>query len=185
MKRLFESLLAVSLMFITVVTVSAGSEGMIPSSKEARKIAKQWKKEGWMVKGEQPLENQLEYVWMKVSEFNEDGIPMCIHVTAEAKATTYDDARRCAMEIAKIRIASSLGTRIEALIESRIVNNQISLDENLSMNDFVSKSKSSVLQRIGRVTPAIECWREYEDEVVQVRVIVLYDVSQIEDLLEV
>ena len=184
MKRLSELLLAVCLMFITAVTMNAGSDGRTSSSKEARKIAKQWKKEGWVVKGEQPLENQLENVWMKVLKFTEDGMPMYIEVTAEAKAATYDDARRGALEIAKTMIASTLGTRLEALIESRIENNQLSLDESQSVNEFVSKSKSSVLQRIGRVTPAIECWREYEDKTVEVRVKVLYEVPQLEGFTE-
>ena len=171
-------------MFITAITVSAGSDGRTSSSKEVRKIAKQWKKEGWVVKGEQPLENQLEQVWMKTFSFTDDGMPIYIDVTAEAKAATYDDARRGALEIAKTMIASTLGTRIEALIESRIENNQLSLDESQSVTEFVSKSKSSVLQRIGRVTPAIECWREYEDKTVEVRVIVLYEVPQLEGFTE-
>ncbi len=183
MKKLSEVLMVVCLALFACMTMSAESDGRIPASKEARKLAKQWKKEGWMVKGDLPLENQLEQVWMKLLA-TEGEMLMYIEVTGQARAATYDQARRGALEMAKATIASSLGAKIEALIESKIENNQISLEESQSVTEFVSKSKSSVHQRIGKVTPAIECWREHADKTVEVRVMVLYEVPQLEGFTE-
>jgi hypothetical protein len=184
MKKLSEVLMVVCLALFACMTMSAESDGRIPASKEARKIAKQWKKEGWIVKGDLPLENQLEQVWMKTFSVTDDGMPIYVDVTSQARSATYDQARRGALEMAKARIASSLGAKIEALIESKIENNQISLEESQSVTEFVSKSKSSVHQRIGKVTPAIECWREHADKTVEVRVMVLYEVPQLEGFTE-
>lgn len=177
MKKLFTILLVLCLLG---PVMTAQNTDAMPSSKQARKVAKSWEKEGWNVKGNLPLDNQLDLVWMKSVELDEAGMPRFITVQSEAIADNYNDARLAAMEIAKMRIASSISENVEALIESELKNDQIILDGNQSMDNFMARSKSKAIQKLGSVVPAVECWRECADKSVEARVIVLYDTVQIE-----
>lgn len=182
MKKLCTILLALCLL---CPVMTAQNTDAMQLNKQARKVAKSWIKGGWNVKGDLPLDNQLALVWKKSAELDEAGMPRFITVQSEAVADNYNEARIAAMELAKMRIASSISENVEALVESELKNDQINLDGNQSKESFMARSKSKAIQKLGGVVPAVECWRECADKSVEVRVIVLYDTDQLEMVVDV
>ena len=129
--------------------------------KSARKEAKRLAKEGWMAPvGQLPMDKQLEDSWQATYEMDSEGQPYYIMSTQRGLATSYNAAQMMAMNAAKTDIAGQIETRINQVIETKIVNNEISRKEAETLSTFVSTNKNIISTTLGRVLKLMEVYRE-------------------------
>ncbi len=147
------------------------------ASKDARKAAKQLKKEGWkVVPGGLPLEKQLDKVYLMQSEVDlRTGFPLYIKGEAMSTGGNYDAAKMQAVNLAKIELAGNISTEVAALIETRVGNNQMGQEEAVSTTESVMGAKNAIAQSIGRTIIALELYRDLPNKNKEVRVMIMYN----------
>lgn len=145
------------------------------ASKAARAAAKTYAKQKWAVPvGALPLEKQLDKAYNMQYQFETADLPMYVMGEATAIGQNYDAAKMQALELAKINLAGQMQTEITALIESSVANEQISSTDAASISKSVMSSKSLISQTLGRVIPVVECYRDTNNGMKEVRVQVAY-----------
>ena len=90
---------------------------------------------------------------------------------------TYDAARMQAMELAKLELAGLIESTISIDTENAITNKQLAAEEALSIVEMVQKSKSQVLQRLGKVIVVLELYRD-TNQGKEVLVRIAYDTNK-------
>ena len=143
--------------------------------KTAQKEAKNYKKEGYRVfMGDLPMEKQIENAWMKAIDINELGFPEYIVGNAQVTAGNATAAKAQALHASKVEIASLTSSMIAALIESSVVNNEISTVEAQTLNKHLQASKELVVADLERVQKVLEIYRELPNKNVQVNMRLAY-----------
>lgn len=131
------------------------------ASKAAKKEAKKYVKEGWEVApGALPIEKQLDKAYMMQQQYDESMFPMFIMAEAMSIGEHYDAAKMQAMELAKQGLAGQIQTEITALVDNNVSNKQLSGEEAASITQTVMVSKNLIAQKIGRVIPVVEMYRD-------------------------
>lgn len=148
------------------------------STKTARKEAKQFKKEGWKTApGTIPMEKQLDKSYAIQQQYNGNFESVYLMGQAMSKARTYDAARLQAMELAKLELAGLIESTISTETENAITNRQLSEEEAISIVEMVQKSKSQVMQRLGKIIMVMELYRD-TDSGKEVLVRIAYDTNK-------
>ena len=146
------------------------------ASKAASKESKKLKKEGWVVSpGGLPLDRQLDRSYKMQYEYEEGGYPKYIMADAMSIGENYDAAKMQAIELAKMNLASQIQTEITALVESTVANRQLGQGEAASITETVNASKNLISQRLGRVLPVMECYRNTRSKNKEVLVRLAYN----------
>lgn len=159
--------------------------GATSVDREVTKRVRQFKKEGWKVFADaQSLESQIASAFTMEFDVCGDGEPKYISITLVAEGGNLETARMKAMELAKMKFASAIGESIQAVISMKIVNMQTTQNEAQSVTELVTVAKSRALHKLGRIIPVIECWREGPDKSMEVLMTIMYDVSQIDVLVD-
>ena len=152
------------------------SELRARASKAARKTAKTYVKEGWVVSpGQLPLEKQLDRSYNMQYEYDENAFPKYLMGEAQSIGENYDAAKMQALELAKTNLAGQIQTEIMALVENTVANQQLTADEAASITQTVSASKNIISQSIGRIIPVVECYRILPNKNKEVRVQIAYN----------
>lgn len=146
-------------------------------SKEAKKMAKKYTKEGWKVAvGALPLEKQLEKSYTMQYELDMDNsMPKYIRGTGKAISTSYDAAKMQAMADAKVELAGNIQTEVAAIIEERLANHELGNQDAVAISNAVQVSKQVIAQSIGRVITVVECYRELKNKNYEVLVHIYYN----------
>lgn len=146
-------------------------------SKEVKKMAKKYAKEGWKVTvGTLPLEKQLEKSFTMQYELDmNNGMPKYIRGTGKAIGASYDAAKMHAMSDAKVELAGNIQTEVAAIIEERLANQELGKQEAVSISNAVQVSKQVIVQSIGRVVTVVECYRELKNKNYEVLVHIFYN----------
>lgn len=145
------------------------------ASKDARKQAKQYQKEGYKVNpGALPMAKQLEKAWIKEYEEDDLGYPKYIVVPGQAVGQTQTAAKLQAIEMAKLELAGKIQTQVAALIENSVGNQQLNNEEAASVTQTIASSKSLIAQEIGRTITIFEIYRNIKKNV-EVRVRIAYN----------
>ena len=119
------------------------------ATKDARKAAKEYKKEGWKAApGALPLEKQLDRLYLLVVAKNDE---------------------------AQLNLAGQLQSEVTALVENSVGNQQMSREEAASITQTIMESKALFSQNLGRVVPVLECYREKDNKNKEVRVVISYN----------
>lgn len=148
------------------------------ATKAARKAAKQFKKEKWVVApGHLPIEKQLDRSYKMQLEPANDGTQKWIGADAQSVGENYDAAKFQAMELVKINIAGQIQSEISALVETTVGNSQLPKEQAASITETVAASKNAIAAKLGRVIPVVECYREIAHKGKEVRVLAYYDKS--------
>lgn len=130
------------------------------ASKAARKEARKYEKEGWLVSpGALPIEKQLDKSYMMQMEYDDEMFPKYIMAEAQSIGSNYDAAKMQALELAKQNLAGQIQTEITALIENTVSNEQLEAEQAVSITRSVMASKNLISQSIGRVVPVVEVYR--------------------------
>ena len=146
------------------------------ASKDARKEAKRYKKEGWtVVPGALPVEKQLDKAYMMQYERDDDGYPKFVMGNAMSIGENYDAARLQAQELAKLDLAGQIQSEITALIENSLANKQLAAGEAASITETVAANKNLISQSIGRTINMVEMYRTLPNKNKEVMVRVAYN----------
>ncbi|MBQ6155888.1 MAG: hypothetical protein IJK22_04720 [Bacteroidales bacterium] len=146
-------------------------------SKEAKKMAKKYAKEGWKVTvGTLPLEKQLEKSFTMQYELDmNNSMPKYIRGEGKAISTSYDAAKMHAIADAKVVLAGNIQTEVAAIIEERLANHELGKEEAVAISNAVQVSKQVIVQSIGRVITVVECYRELKNKNYEVLVHIYYN----------
>lgn len=145
-------------------------------SKAARKDAKKFAKEGWLVSpGALPIEKQLDKSYMMQMEYDEEIFPKYIMAQAQSIGGNYDAAKMQALELAKQNLAGQIQTEVTALIENTIANEQMEAEQAASITRSVMSSKNLISQSIGRVFTVVEVYRTLPNKNKEVLVRIAYN----------
>ena len=146
-------------------------------SKDARKMAKAYVKEGWKVTvGALPLEKQLEKSMQMQFEYDlENGMPKYVQAEGKAISPSYDAAKMQAMAHARTVLAGNIQTEVVGIIDDKLGNNELGKDDAVAMSKSVQASKQFIAQSIGRVITVVECYRELNNKNYEVQVRILYN----------
>lgn len=160
---------ALILISISCVTASAGEV----SQKDIRKRVKELEKDGWKSM-DMPLDKQVERTMERRLMTDDEGFDKYIAKTVSAKASSYSAAQMAAENIAKVRIASDIGSSVASLANVALENNEISAAEANTITSVSEKAKVLVSQKLGRVLTTMCVYRMAGSEY-EVSITVLYD----------
>lgn len=160
---------ALILISISCVTASAGEV----SQKDIRKRVKELEKDGWKSM-DMPLDKQVERTMERRLMTDDEGFDKYIAKTVSAKASSYSAAQMAAENIAKVRIASDIGSSVASLANVALENNEISAAEANTITSVSEKAKVLVSQKLGRVLTTMCVYRMAGSEY-EVNITVLYD----------
>jgi hypothetical protein len=148
------------------------------ASKVARKEAKRLSKEGWTVApGALPLEKQLDKSYLMQYQLDDDGLTQYIMAEAMSVGGNYDAAKMQSLELAKQNLAGQIQTEVTALIENTVANEQLDKGDAASITRSVMASKNLISQRIGRVVPVVETYRDTDNGNKEVLVRIAYSMD--------
>jgi len=136
------------------------------AGKIARKEGKSLEKEGWKsAPGGLPIKKQLDNVYLKQSEQDNEGYPLWYISNSRATANTQAAAKLSAMELAKLDLAGQLGSNITGLVENSVANSQISEEEATSVQKVVAASNNLISASLGRVLVFTEFYKKMGDNI--------------------
>lgn len=155
----------------------AKSELKEKASRDARKEAKKLEKEGWIIfPGDLPMAKQLDRSYAMEYEYvqNEAGsiVPKYLVGRGLATGENYSAVQNAAVELAKLYVAGLAEIDITALTEATLANQE--RNQNASLAEVITASKSIVAKKIGEVTPVVTLRKEKKGQV-SVLVRVVYD----------
>ena len=146
------------------------------ASKAAQKEAKQYKKEGYKIfVGDLPMETQIENAWVKTLDINDLGYPEYIVGNTQVTAGNVTAAKSQALHASKLEIASLTSSMVASLIESSVVNNEMTTVEAQTLNKYVQASKELIVADFGQVQKVIEIYRNLPNNNVEVITRVAYN----------
>lgn len=144
--------------------------------KDARKEARRLEKEGYKVPvGKLPLAKQIEDSWQAQVTTDAEGVPYYFMATSSTIGSNFTAASMQATNTAKLDIAGQIQTQIASVIEQKIANNEISADNAVAVNSFVSASKSVINNTLGRVIKFVEIYRTLENGNIEAMVTLGYN----------
>lgn len=145
------------------------------ATKSARKAAKEYRKDDWKVApGNLPIEKQLDRSYQMELQLDEKGYPKYVTGEAQSVGDTFDAALMQANELARINLAENIQKELTIIAESNIANSQEARMDATSVVETIMASKSLVEQKIGRVIPVVELYRELRAGRKEVRIVIAY-----------
>lgn len=156
----------------------------IKVSKDARKQAKQFTKEGWKVApGGLAIDKQIARAELLQNSFEDDMVtPKFVWGDASSTAESYDAGKMQALELARLNLVGTIETEITELVESNRDNKQLNAGEAASVIKTLKASKSFVTKKLGQTIPVMEVYRELENGNVQVRVQTYYSMDKAREI---
>ena len=144
--------------------------------RDARKEARKLEKQGYKAPvGKLPIDKQLEKAWQCQYEMDSNGYPFYFIATARTTGSNYSAAQMQAVNLAKLDLAGQIQTRVNQLVEAKVANDEISAEEAVSINSFVSASKNVISNTLGRVLILVEIYRVNENGNNEVQVTLGYN----------
>ena len=164
---------------LSALTVNAQNTAVnlnAKASKDAAKMAKQYKKEGWVVApGQLPLERQLDSSFQLMIELDENGYQKYVSGEGQSIGNNYDAAKMQALEMAKMQMVSKVQSQISTIVDNTVSNAQLSREQAESVTETVAASKTLISQNIGRVMTVVEVYRDKPRKSKEVRVVIFYN----------
>ena len=143
--------------------------------KDAKKEAKQAKKDGWKVApGNPSMEMQLTEAYKLQMQKDDNGYDKFIQGEAMTVGQVYDAALFQADNLSKMNLAGKMETRVMQIIDNKLANEQISERDANSLAKSVSSGKNLIAQRLGQVVTPVKMYRELPNGNIEVRVVVFY-----------
>lgn len=143
--------------------------------KNAKKEAKQAKKDGWKVApGNPSMEMQLTEAYKLQMQKDDNGYDKFIQGEAMTVGQVYDAALFQADNLSKMNLAGKMETRVMQIIDNKLANEQISERDANSLAKSVSSGKNLIAQRLGQVVTPVKMYRELPNGNIEVRVVVFY-----------
>jgi len=179
--------LGFTLLTAVVMQANAPKKFKFPKvSHDVKKEAKRYEKEGWKtLPGNTPLKQQLDNAFRKQAATTEEGFPQWIIANGSSVAQTQAAAEMQAIELAKNRLVGLLQTKMKAVIESDVSNNQLDAKEAASITKTIEVSANRVSKNLGRVAPLFKVYKPVGNNTeVQVLLGYSYEMAQNEIIQE-
>lgn len=149
-------------------------------SKDVKKEAKRYKKDGWMVEpGNLPIKNQLETAYSRQAEADKEGFPKFIIANGSSVAGTQSAAEMQAMELAKNRLVGLIETQMKDVISSDVANDQLDRKEAITLTKTIETSTNTVCKKLGRVLPLFKVYRHGKNNNTEVQVLIAYSYEMV------
>lgn len=143
--------------------------------KDAKKQAKELKKEGWKVYAGAPiLEKQLDRSMMYEAETDNEGNPAWIMASDKSIAENYSPAHIQAIELAKIALLQTLENDMTLAIKTGGGSSQLSANESASAIKTTIAAMSLVKQKLVGVRPVVDIYRTLPNGNTEVQVTICY-----------
>lgn len=156
-----------------------------PSRKDtkiAKKEAKRLVKEGFVTMG-LPLESQLASYYTMLREVNDEGEPKYLQESAIATANTYNTAEMEAKNVAKVRLAQQIQTKVLSEARVYLANQQLSAEEASSYSEALEKSTLMMAQKLNRVIIGQDYYRVLKNKNYEVHVVLLYNCESLRNMV--
>jgi len=135
------------------------------ASKDARKEAKRLQKEGWQAfPGGLPMDKQVDRVYMYLESFDDDLNPQYVDGSGTATGESYAAAQAQATELARIELASKIGSEATGIIDNMLGNKMLANDQAASVTTYLSENKTIFSQKLGRVLTPLQLRRELKNK---------------------
>jgi hypothetical protein len=152
-------------------------------SRDVKKEAKRYTKEGWFVfPGNPPIEQQLNQSFIKQSEADKDGFPIWLVANGSSLGQTLAAAEMQALELAKNSLVGLMETNLKSVIETDISNNQLNAEEAISLTKTMQVSTNKVSKKLGRVTTLLKIYRKINNNF-EVQVMIGYNYDLVRKLI--
>ena len=157
------------------ITKMSDKELKAKVSRDVKKQAKEFKKQGWQVNvGALSLEKQIEKSQRMQYEYSDDNTPKYFMGEMTAKAESYAAAKAQALAFAKEDLAGMIATEVTALVENTRANEQISATDAASIAKTVQSGKQLIAQRLTNIIPVVEVYR-MDGKLYEVQTRIFYD----------
>lgn len=153
--------------------------------KDAKKIAKELKKDGWKpMPGAPSLVMQQNDMLLKRYEL-QGYFPRYILGSGQAVASVSGVARKHALARAKVELASNIGAEVVSLTNDASSNTEYSTTDQETVGKLIDESMTKVQQSIGRTEVIFEAYREINGNT-EVLLYICYDGRRAkEDILKI
>lgn len=149
------------------------------ANKDARKQAKDLKKEGWKVTaGAMPIDKQLDAAQLMAQETDANGTKKYVWGTAITTAENIDAAFLQGRELAKLSIVQQIEQDVTMAVKNAVANSQMTQGEAASITQTIINSRSLIQTRMGSVEPVVELYRTLPNGNKEVQVRVAYSRHQ-------
>lgn len=175
------------LLFISVLITSVGfsqttkeaqQQLQSKATKDARQEAKSLMKEGWKVSpGALPLEKQLDRSYLMQYQLDDNGQPKFIMGEARSIGENYDGAKMQAVSLAIQNLATQIEAQVVAMVDNSVSNAQLSAQEAATITKTVNESKNLISQKLGRLVPVVETYRDLKNKNKEVLVRLSYNMD--------
>ena len=153
------------------------------ASKDAKKEAKRLQKEGWTVSpGALPLEKQIDRYYAYVEQTDDELNPLYYTGEGRATAENYAAAHMQATELARLNLASSIGTEATGIIDNMIANKMLADDQAASITTYISENKTIFSQKLGRVQTPLVATRQLKNKNKEVMIRMVAKVSSVHEI---
>lgn len=132
--------------------------------KDCKKEAKQLAKEGWKVMpGKLSIEKQIQEGRLAELSKDEEGSPLYLIATHQAKGGNYSAAQKIAYDRARQQLAGSISVNLTELIKNNVANTNLGNDDIELIDEFISTSQNLVSLSLQGVSTVLEIYRENEN----------------------
>jgi len=141
--------------------------------KDCRKTAKQLEKEGWKVMpGKLPLERQIQDSRYAELDKDKNGNKLYLTGTHKAIGGNYSAAKKIADDRARMELAANINSTLSEMIKGKLSSTNYGEGDLETIDEFVSTNKNLVSVALQGVFPVLEIYREKDNGVVEVQVMV-------------
>lgn len=153
-------------------------------TKEAKKLAKEYKKQGWTVPaGERSIEQQVTESQLLNTELmvDENGATTkrFIQHTAQSTAGTYNAAFAASRSNAQVEIANMLETEIAAAMQGKLDNSQTNSVNATTVEKFNQRIKAIVHESLTNSIPVLAMYRVLSNNNFEVQVRIAFDKKEV------
>ena len=158
-------------------------------TKEAKRQAKQFKKEGWLVMaGERSLEQQITTSQLYGEELmaDETGAPTKRFIIQSGMSTsgTFNSGKAAARASAQAELASTLKTEIVAAMQQKLDNAQTSGIDAMTVDKFNQRAKFIVDQTLTNTPVFMTIYRRLQNNNFEVQVRIAVDKKELQARLK-
>ncbi|MBR1448348.1 MAG: hypothetical protein IJ588_06350 [Prevotella sp.] len=153
-------------------------------TKDAKKQAKELKKEGWLVPaGELSIEQQITRSQLYGEELTTDEnggiIKRFIQQTGQTTSGTYNAGVAAARAAAQTELAAMLKTEIVAAFQQKLYNQQNNAITSTTIDKFNERARAIVDQSLTNSIPVLAIYRVLPNNNYQVQVRIAYDKKEL------
>lgn len=181
MKKLM-SIIGIVSMAILVLAANDLQAQTRQQKKDAKKEAKRLQKQDYKTMG-LPLYQQLTDYYYKMSQQDEEGMPLYLSEDNMAVGNSFAAAKMEAINVAKVRLAGQIQTTVLAEAKISLGNSTLSAEDAASITKALEKSTQLVAQKLNRVLVAQEYYKILKNKNYEVHVVLLYNTKNVKDMI--